>query len=146
MMVRRHGGWPWLFSCWIWCLSVIDQLARWHFDEASSPIEWAIPRLVSISREMECLEARVALELHQGEAYWPAERRDRNPLPAVAASELQRSNAGRRHVDDAAQADPGMAQVGFVFDLRQQRDFIGTTRATHGSGLGTLCRGREEEA
>jgi hypothetical protein len=35
--------------------------------------------------------------------------------------------------------------VGFVFDLRQQLDFIGTRAANHGAGLGTLDHGWEEE-
>ena len=51
----------------------------------------------------------------------------------------------RRHADDAPQTDARVAPVGFVFDLRQQLDFIGTRAANHGAGLGTLDHGREEE-
>ena len=45
---------------------------------------------------------------------------------------------GRRHVDDAREPDARIASVGFVFDLRQQLDFVRTWAANHGAGLGTL--------
>jgi hypothetical protein len=57
---------------------------------------------------------------------------------------LQCDQTGRRHADDALQTNPGIAPVGGVFDLRQQVKFVGTRRANHGPGLGTLLRSRKE--
>ena len=45
----------------------------------------------------------------------------------------------------AAQADAGVAPIGFVFDVRQQRDFARMRLANHGARLGTLIAYREEE-
>jgi hypothetical protein len=50
----------------------------------------------------------------------------------MAVRLLQRGEAGRRHVDHAPEPDAGVAQVGFVFDLRQELDFVRARAANRG--------------
>jgi hypothetical protein len=63
---------------------------------------------------------------------------------SAAACQLERGEAGWWHVDHAPEPDAGATQVGFVFDLRQQLDFVGAGAANHGGRLSTLCRLGEE--
>ncbi len=49
-----------------------------------------------------------------------------------------------RHIEDALQPDFAVAQVGHVFDLRQQVDFMRMRRADHDTGLATLLAALED--
>jgi hypothetical protein len=88
--------------------------------------------------------ARAAGEFHQGKADRPVDARDRDPQPVLAPPRLERGETGGRHGDDAAEADARVAQVSFVFDLRQQLDFVAAGTANHGKGLVTLPGSLEE--
>jgi hypothetical protein len=79
----------------------------------------ALDQRRTMAAPLPAIEHRQLVEPGSAAAYRMPKGRDRHPQQAVTAPMLQRRKGRRRHGGHAAKPDTSVAQIGFVFDLRQ---------------------------